>query len=187
MVCTITLIQCLSTPHPGVHRDGPTRTRTSPLFFVPASAGSDLRNDHNGSETDRHRQLAWCPTAINEMMDVCGELTIKAWLTNRSKTTASSATSTRPPWWAWTVPSISRAFPTSIRRPSSQPCSTTKRADGSNSPPSPKTSASNNHLGLYAEEVGLQGEQLGNFPQAFTHLALVGAAYTLDETLDAGE
>jgi hypothetical protein len=25
-----------------------------------------------------------------------------------------------------------------------------------------------NHLGLYAEKVGLTGEQLGNFPQAFT-------------------
>jgi GH15 family glucan-1,4-alpha-glucosidase len=41
-----------------------------------------------------------------------------------------------------------------------------------------------NHLGLYAEELGLHGEQLGNFPQAFTHLALINAATTLDTYLD---
>jgi GH15 family glucan-1,4-alpha-glucosidase len=41
-----------------------------------------------------------------------------------------------------------------------------------------------NHLGLYAEELGLHGEQLGNFPQAFTHLALINAAITLDASLD---
>ncbi|MBC8154122.1 MAG: glycoside hydrolase family 15 protein [Bacteroidetes bacterium] len=41
-----------------------------------------------------------------------------------------------------------------------------------------------NHLGLFAEQLGHRGEQLGNFPQAFTHLGLISAAYDLNRRLD---
>jgi len=40
-----------------------------------------------------------------------------------------------------------------------------------------------NHLGLYAEETGPSAEAIGNFPQAFTHLAVISAAFNLDRRL----
>ena len=40
-----------------------------------------------------------------------------------------------------------------------------------------------NHLGLFSEEIGPTGQAEGNFPQAFTHLALIRACYTLDQAL----
>jgi len=42
-----------------------------------------------------------------------------------------------------------------------------------------------NHVGLYGEELGPRAEHLGNFPQAFTHIALISAAYELDRRLSA--
>ena len=43
-----------------------------------------------------------------------------------------------------------------------------------------------NHLGLYSEEIGISGDLLGNFPQGFTHLGLISAAFNLDRALGRG-
>ena len=39
-----------------------------------------------------------------------------------------------------------------------------------------------NHLGLFSEQLGMRGQHLGNFPQAFTHLALISAAIELNRS-----
>ena len=43
-----------------------------------------------------------------------------------------------------------------------------------------------NHLGVYAAETGQSGQALGNFPQAFTHMGLISAAFNLDRRLEGG-
>ncbi|KAF2877865.1 Six-hairpin glycosidase-like protein [Massariosphaeria phaeospora] len=40
-----------------------------------------------------------------------------------------------------------------------------------------------NHLHVFSEEIARSGEQLGNTSQAFSHLALISAAFRLDRTL----
>jgi len=43
-----------------------------------------------------------------------------------------------------------------------------------------------NHLGMFSEEIARSGEQLGNTPQAFSHLALISAAFNLDRATEKG-
>ncbi|KAL1894450.1 hypothetical protein Cpir12675_003679 [Ceratocystis pirilliformis] len=42
-----------------------------------------------------------------------------------------------------------------------------------------------NHLCMFSEEISRSGEQLGNTPQAFSHLALISAAFNLDRVADS--
>lgn len=44
-----------------------------------------------------------------------------------------------------------------------------------------------NHLGMFSEEIARSGEQLGNTPQAFSHLALISAAFNLDRATEHGK
>ncbi len=42
-----------------------------------------------------------------------------------------------------------------------------------------------NHLHMFSEEISPSGEQLGNTPQAFSHLALISAAFNLDRVIES--
>lgn len=42
-----------------------------------------------------------------------------------------------------------------------------------------------NHLSMFSEEIASSGEQLGNTPQAFSHLAMISAAFNLDRVHEA--
>ncbi|KOG74253.1 hypothetical protein ADK77_06185 [Streptomyces antibioticus] len=44
-------------------------------------------------------------------------------------------------------------------------------------------SATNDHAGLHAEEISHTSEQLGQIPTAFTHPAVISAAFDLDRSL----
>ncbi|KAL2270003.1 hypothetical protein VTJ83DRAFT_2187 [Remersonia thermophila] len=44
-----------------------------------------------------------------------------------------------------------------------------------------------NHLTMFSEEISRGGEQLGNTPQAFSHLALISAAFNLDRVSEGRE
>ena len=41
-----------------------------------------------------------------------------------------------------------------------------------------------NHLCMFSEEIARSGEQLGNTPQAFSHLALISAAFNLNRATE---
>jgi len=40
-----------------------------------------------------------------------------------------------------------------------------------------------NHVGLFSEEISKSGEALGNTPQAFTHIAMISAAFNLNRVI----
>ncbi|RYP17253.1 hypothetical protein DL765_004638 [Monosporascus sp. GIB2] len=42
-----------------------------------------------------------------------------------------------------------------------------------------------NHLSMFSEEIARSGEQLGNSPQAFSHLALISAAFNMDRAMNS--
>ena len=79
-----------------------------------------------------------------------------------------------------------QAWATWTRQPSSACGSETAslKAAPATGPAFEKLQTYGNHLGLFSEEMGSTGEQLGNFPQAFTHLSLINAAITLNSELD---
>ncbi len=99
----------------------------------------------------------------------------------------------------WLVEALTRVSPPP---PSPTPPTSLKQTNTPTSPPqagahSPKylTQATNlfentlsfsNHLSMFSEEIAKSGEQLGNTPQAFSHLALISAAFNLDRVMEGG-
>lgn len=41
-----------------------------------------------------------------------------------------------------------------------------------------------NHLGIFSEDVGLDGSQWGNYPQTYSHVGLINAAFRISKKLD---
>ena len=41
-----------------------------------------------------------------------------------------------------------------------------------------------NHLGIFSEDLGLDGSQWGNFPQTYSHVGLINAAFRISKKLD---
>jgi glucoamylase len=41
-----------------------------------------------------------------------------------------------------------------------------------------------NHLGIFSEDVGLDGSQWGNFPQSYSHVGLINAVFRISKKLD---
>ncbi|MGE0770105.1 MAG: glycoside hydrolase family 15 protein [Cyclobacteriaceae bacterium] len=41
-----------------------------------------------------------------------------------------------------------------------------------------------NHLGIFSEDVGLDGSQWGNFPQTYSHVGMINAAFRISKKLD---
>jgi glucoamylase len=41
-----------------------------------------------------------------------------------------------------------------------------------------------NHLGIFSEDVGLDGSQWGNFPQTYSHVGLINAVFRISKKLD---
>ena len=110
----------------------------------------------------------------------CGWPPWTPWTTSWSPTASSTATTRRPHRTgcrARRARSRCAPSPTSTRSPA--PAGSTQARQAFE-----KMLTYANHLGLYSEEIALTGEQIGNFPQAFTHLSLIDAAVTLDAALD---
>lgn len=42
-----------------------------------------------------------------------------------------------------------------------------------------------NHLGIFSEDVGLDGSQWGNYPQTYSHVGLINAVFRISKKLDA--